>query len=210
MMADDTPKSGIDCSAVILAGGLNSRMGGRNKALLTIGGKRIIDCIVEALEPLFSEILLVTRLPDLYRDTSLRVVEDLLEVRSSLTGIHAGLTHSRADHIFVVPCDTPFLQTALIRAILDEVEPQYDVVIPRCGEFYQPLCAVYSKRCLAFIEEMLNQGDLKIIHLFDKINLKEIPMKKLIQADPEERSFINVNTPEIYRLYKSRGFVKQS
>jgi molybdopterin-guanine dinucleotide biosynthesis protein A len=209
-MTEHTSKSGITCSAVILAGGLNSRMGGRNKALLTIGGKRIVDCIVDALDPLFEEIMLVTRLPELYRDTSLHVVEDLLKVRSSLTGIHAGLTHARADYIFVVPCDAPFLQTDLIRLILDEVEPRYDVVLPRCGEFYQPLCAVYSKRCLAFIEEMLNQGDLKILNLFDKINLKEIPMEKLIQADPEERSFINVNTPEIYRLYKSHVFIKQS
>jgi molybdenum cofactor guanylyltransferase len=201
-MAVLKPAPEVDCSAVILAGGLNSRMGGQNKALLTIGGKRIIDRILEVLTRIFEEILLVTRRPDLYVGSDVRVVEDVFEVRASLTGIHAGLTHSRKDFIFVVPCDAPFLQPDLIRSLLDEIEPHVDVVVPRCGNFYQPLCAIYSKRCLPWIEAMLAHGNLRIIDFFENVNLKTIPMEKLSQADPDQRSFINVNTPEIYRAHK--------
>ena len=194
----------LDCCAIILAGGLNSRMGGHNKALLNVGGKRIVDRIQEVLVPVFDEILLVTREPMIYRDLPFRVVEDLFDVRSSLTGIHAGLVQSRARYGFVVPCDAPFLQPDVIRAILAEVTPDVDVVVPSDGTYFQPLCAVYSKRCLPYIEAMLSRGDLKIYNFFGDVNLKTIPMERLAQADPQQRTFINVNTPEMYRTFKNQ------
>ena len=48
-----------DISAVILAGGRNSRMG-RHKAFITVNSKRIIDSIMEVLRGLFGEIVIVT------------------------------------------------------------------------------------------------------------------------------------------------------
>lgn len=192
----------MDCCAIILAGGLNSRMGGRNKALLDVGGRRIVDRIIDVLTPLFDEILLVAREPSLYPDVPVKVVKDLFEARSSLTGIHAGLSQARAGFGFVVPCDAPFLQPDLVRAILEEIRPDTDVVIPYINNFYQPLCAVYAKRCLPHIEDMLARNDFKIINFFDAVRLKTISMEKLVKADPGQRSFINVNTPEVYRLLK--------
>lgn len=192
----------VDCCAIILAGGLNSRMGGRNKALLDVGGRRIIDRIIGVFKPLFDEILLVAREPSLYPDVPVMVVKDLFEARSSLTGIHAGLSQARAAFGFVVPCDAPFLQPDLVRAILEEIRPDTDVVIPYINTFYQPLCAVYSKRCLPHIEDMLVRNDFKIINFFNAVRLKTIPMEALVKADPEQRSFINVNTPEVYRSLK--------
>jgi molybdopterin-guanine dinucleotide biosynthesis protein A len=202
MTTDPSPEA-IDCCAVILAGGLNSRMGGRNKALLEVGGKRIVDRILEVLDSVFSEILLVTREPRQYEGLPIKVVQDVYDIRASLTGLHAGLKHAQADFGFVVPCDVPFLNPHLIRAILDQVTPEVDVVVPQDGDFFEPLCAVYSKRCLPYIEAMLSRGDLKIYHFFDKIRLRTIPMEKLSPADPGRRSFINVNTPDVYRSLKN-------
>ena len=199
-----SPPKVSDCCAVILAGGLNSRMGGRNKALLDVGGKRIVDRILEALDPIFQEILLVTRKPDQYRNLPIKVVEDLFEIRASLTGLHAGLKHAEAPFIFVVPCDVPFLNPDLIRAILREVTPDVDVVVPQDGKFYEPLCAVYSKRCLPYIEDMLSRGDLRIFNFFDKIRLRTIPMERLNKTDPDRQSFVNVNTPDVYRTLRNR------
>jgi molybdopterin-guanine dinucleotide biosynthesis protein A len=49
---------------------------------------------------------------------------------------------------------------------------------------------------------MLARNDYKIINFFDAVRLKTIPMEKLVKADPGQRSFINVNTPEAYRSLK--------
>lgn len=177
-------------------------MGGRNKAFLNVGGRRVIDRIIDVLTPLFDEILLVAKEPSLYVDLSIKAAKDLFTARSSLTGIHAGLSQTRAEFGFVVPCDAPFLQPDLIRAILEEISSDTDVVIPHINGIYQPLCATYSKRCVPYIEDMLKQNDFKIINLFGKVHLKTVSIEKLMHADPGQRSFININTPETYQLIK--------
>ena len=185
----------IDCCAVILSGGRNKRMGGRNKAFLDVGGQSILDRQLAGLQPFFSEILLVTRQPELYAAIPVHVVGDLYEARSSITGIHAGLVHSQAGYAFVVPCDTPFLQPAMIEMLLDELEPACDVVVPFLDGHYEPLCAVYSKRCIPIIEDQLNRGDYKILDFFGQMNVKTLPTERIKAADPQLLSFFNVNTP---------------
>ncbi len=48
-------------AAIVLASGKNRRLG-RSKALVAIGGKSLIECVVERLEPLTNQILIVTSL----------------------------------------------------------------------------------------------------------------------------------------------------
>ncbi len=200
----------IACCAVILSGGMNTRMKGVNKAFLKIGGRTILDRLVASLRPDFSEILLVTRQPDLYSGYDLRVVEDIYPDRSSLVGIHAGLVNAGAEFAFMVPCDTPFLQTGLIDLLLDELEPGLDVVVPFYDGHYQPLCAIYSRRCIPVIESQLGRGDYKIIEIFDQMNVRVVPAEKLKAADPDLLSFLNVNTPELHEAcQKLTGFLSQ-
>ncbi len=188
------------CCAVILSGGLNTRMGGRNKAFLKIGEKTILDRTLKTLQDLFEEILLVTRQPDLYAGQPVRVVEDIFKARSSLTGIHAGLINAQADFAFVVPCDAPFLKPDPIRMLIAEIRPDSDVIVPVFKDHYEPLFAIYSKRCIQSIEDQLNHGDFKIINIFDKVNLRTIPVEKIVKADSEMHSFFNVNTPDALQV----------
>jgi molybdenum cofactor guanylyltransferase len=189
----------IDCSAIILAGGLNTRMQGHNKAFLEIDGKTILDRLLASLRSMFSEILLVTRQPELYAGyDGMRLVEDIHQERSSLTGIHAGLVHAKASFGFMVPCDIPFLQPELIRLLLDELEPTLDILVPFYDGHYQPLCAIYSRRCIPLIEKQLSSSDYKISHLFERLHVKTVPIEKLTTADPDLLSFLNVNTPASY------------
>ena len=195
-MPHQQPES--SCCAVILSGGLNTRMGGKTKAFLHVGGNTILNRLLAALQSNFKEILLVTRQPELYAAAPVRVVNDLYEMRSSLTGIHAGLVHAPTDFIFVVPCDTPFLQPAVIRLLLDELNPAWDIVVPLLDGHYEPLCAVYSKRCIPAIEAQLNGGDFKILNFFDRMNVKTLSLEQLKAADPDLLSFFNVNTPSAH------------
>lgn len=188
----------IDCCAVILAGGLNTRMAGRNKAFLEVGGQSILHRLLKSLQTCFDEIVLVTRQPELYCDYPVRVVEDIYPYRSSLTGIHAGLVNAKAQYTFVVPCDTPFLQSNLIRLLLDQIQPSLDIVVPHFDNHFQPLCSIYSKRCLPAIESQLDQEDYKIINIFDRMHTKTVSARELKQADPLLLSFYNVNTPADY------------
>ena len=184
------------CSGVILSGGLNTRMGGQNKAFLSVGNERILDRLYNTFQGLFEEVLLVTNDPLQYLSWNMMIVTDLFPIRSSLTGIHAGLFYASQPHIFVTACDTPFLTKALIGALLDELEPKWDVVMPVTEQGNQPLCAIYSKRCIKPIEYQLEHEEPKILKFFPKVKVKKVLEAQLRTVDPDLVSFFNINTPE--------------
>jgi molybdenum cofactor guanylyltransferase len=182
------------CAGIILAGGLNKRMAGKNKALLAVGDFAIVERQIRIFQDLFEQVLVVTNhLLDLAA-WGVTLVSDLLPIRSSLTGIHAGLFYTRSSHAFVSACDMPFLKREMIELLFQHFEKRWDVVVPSTREGYQPLCAIYSRRCLKPIEELLDQGDRKISQLFSRAKIKEIPEDSLRGVDPDLLSFFNINT----------------
>ena len=184
------------CTGVILAGGQNTRFSGTNKAFLRVGGKRILDRIYGVFEELFEEIILVTNDPLQYLEWNFNIVTDLFPFRSSLTGIHAGLFFTTTSHAFFAACDIPFLKKELVETILDSIEPRIDIVIPATSKGLEPLCSVYSKRCLKPIEQQLVKQDLKIQRIFQKVRVKKLPENILRQNDPDLLSFYNINSPD--------------
>ena len=178
-----------------MAGGLNTRFSGANKALMQIGRKQILDRIYAVFSDVFEEIILVTNDPVKYIGWDLKIVTDIYPFRSSLTGIHTGIFYSTHPHSFITGCDTPFLKKELVEAILCAVEPQIDIVIPETSTGLEPLCAVYSKRCQKPIENQIEKQEFKIDKFFNKVRVKKIPDKELRTKDPELKSFFNVNTP---------------
>ncbi len=184
------------CAGIVLSGGKNSRMKGDNKAFLRIGSVSSLDRILEVLRCSFEEVLLVTKEPDLYRPERVKVVGDILNVQSPLSGIHAGLSQMRSEFAFVAACDAPFLKKEVVEMLVDEISSGADVIVPFSQTYFQPLCAVYSKRCLQPIEEQLLRNDLKVDRLFGRISLKKIPYERLMSVDPDLVSFFNVNTSE--------------
>ncbi|KPJ76969.1 MAG: hypothetical protein AMJ54_09810 [Deltaproteobacteria bacterium SG8_13] len=184
------------CSGVILSGGLNTRFSGRDKALVSVGGMPMIDHLLAVFRPLFDDIVLVTNAPVKYLSWDLRVVTDIFSCRSSLTGIHAGLFHAAHPHAFFAACDAPFLQTGVVTTLLDALEPSADVVIPETTAGLEPLCAIYSKRCLRVIEKLLERQQFKIQSFFHSVRVMKIEEKPLRSADPDLISFFNINTPE--------------
>jgi len=184
------------CSGIILAGGLSSRFGGRNKALVKWNGRPLLDHIRQAFGDLFQEIILVTNTPGDFAAWDMTLVTDLFAERSSLTGIHAGLFYAKHPLAFVTACDTPLLQPALIRMLLETAGDDTDVVIPQTENGLEPLCALYSQRCLHPISHRIRQGDFRIRSFFRKARVQHVPEKRLRQADPDLRSFYNINTSD--------------
>lgn len=191
------------CSAAILAGGAATRMGGVTKGLLDVLGRPILDTIAGVLAPHFEDVMLVVKEEAPYQEYlsrcphPLRLVRDGWDHRSSLTGIHAALEHSRQEHCFITACDTPLLRPALLQALLAHLEPDDDVVLPlKPDGYFEPLCAIYSRRCLPHITAQLERQQFKIIRFFDEVRLHALPPELLLAADPDLVSFKNANTPE--------------
>ncbi len=183
-------------TAVILAGGVSSRMGS-NKALLAVDGAPLIEKIYRTMTQLFREVILVTNTPEEYAFLPCPMVADRYSGVGPLAGLHAGLMASTREWIFLTACDTPFLNPDVIRMICT-VEGEYDAVVPLSPGGKEPLQALYGQRCLAMVEQALEQGDWKLLNLLDRVRTRFVTPKELAAIPGAELSFCNVNTPDEY------------
>jgi molybdopterin-guanine dinucleotide biosynthesis protein A len=182
-------------TGVIQAGGRSTRMGGVPKALMELGGRRIVERVVAAIAPVVDDLLVVTNTPDLYDFLRLPMVGDVFPDHGSLGGIYSGLKAAPGDAAFSVACDMPFLTPEVVRLVV-ALAGEADVVIPRTGDQLETLHASYAKRCLPHIEERLRSGRLKIVGFFDAVRVLEIPEASVRSLADPAVVFMNVNTPD--------------
>ena len=179
--------------AGILAGGPSSRMG-TDKAFLDFRGEPLVARQARLLAPLVGEVVVAGGDPARFAPLRLRVVPDLLPERCTLTGLHALLAGTGADHVFAVACDMPFLNAALIRTLLDRRHAA-DVVIPRSDRGLEPLHAVYAKSCLPALEARAETGDWKATSFHASVRVEELRVRDLEWAVEGRSPFLNANTP---------------
>lgn len=182
-------------TGVIQAGGKSTRMGGEPKALLDLGGRRIIERVLDVLRAVADPVLLVTNTPELYRFLGLRMIADVFPDGGSLGGIYSGLLAAPGEVAFTVACDMPFISPAVARLVITR-SPEADVVVPRVGGQWETLHACYGKACLGPMERRLRERQLKITGFFDEVRVLEIPAAEIAGLADPARVFMNVNTPE--------------
>jgi molybdopterin-guanine dinucleotide biosynthesis protein A len=185
----------------MIAGGKSRRMG-KDKRFLELGGVSLIDRSLRILEGLFQDVILVLAEPVPRLSSGRhRVTYDAIKNCGSLGGLYTALIEAPSPRIFAVACDMPFLNGDLIRYLV-QVDPEADIVAAKLHSGFQPLHAVYSKRCAPFLEEMARSGDLKIQGLFEhpRLNITVVGEPDLIRWDPDLRSFQNINTPGEYEM----------
>ena len=182
-------------TSIILAGGKSSRLG-RNKALQVIEGKSLIQWVIDRLAILSTEIIIATAHGKAIPCSSaveIKTVADIYSGKGPLVGIYSGLIASSSSRAIVVGCDTPFLSVGLLKYMI-RISSTFDVVVPRIKDKLEPLCAVYSKSCLVFIQELLEQNQLRIAELFSMVKVRYIEEDEINSFDPEHLSFFNINS----------------
>jgi molybdopterin-guanine dinucleotide biosynthesis protein A len=186
----------LAASVAVLAGGQSRRMG-QDKAFLPVGGRPVVERVVERVAPLSDDLLLIANTQAPYSHLAARLVSDVYPGQGPLGGIYTALQAARHEHCLVVACDMPFLNPGLLRYLIDLVglASGYDVVIPRVEEFPETLHAVYGKRCLEPIQRRLLAGQLKIVGFFDEVRVRYVERDDVARFDPEFHSFLNMNTP---------------
>jgi len=184
-------------TSIILAGGKSSRLGG-NKALQAIGGKSLIQWVIDRVAILSTEIVIATARGESIPCSStarIRTVADIYPGKGPLVGIHSGLVASSSSRAIVVGCDTPFLSVRLLE-YMAQTPATLDVVVPRIKDKVEPLCAVYSKNCVAPIRELIKQDEHKIVELFRMVSVRYIEEDEINRFDPEHLSFFNINSQD--------------
>ncbi|HZC81089.1 MAG TPA: molybdenum cofactor guanylyltransferase [Nitrospiraceae bacterium] len=184
-----------EVTGVLLAGGKSLRMG-QDKRYLIVGEQTLLERGLGVLRSMFHEILVVIAQDSPPLKIDARVVRDLVPDCGSLGGIYTGLTQATTPYIFAVACDMPFLNQAVIAQFTDRRDTA-DIVMARLAARLHPMHALYSKKCLPAMEQMIAARQLKIQGLLSHSSLRVqyITEADLLSIDPSWRSFHNVNTP---------------
>ncbi len=172
---------------------------GTDKAFLPIGEERLIDRTIGTFKDIFSDVMVVTNTPLDYIDQDCTIATDIIKGKGALGGIYTGLFYAPCDHAFITACDMPFLNKNFIEYMIERCNNDHDIVIPELPEGFQPLHAIYSRRCLPAIKRMIGQDKLKITGFYKGLKTAVIPEKVIRQFDSEGKMFLNVNTQKEFK-----------
>lgn len=188
----------MEATGIILAGGKSSRMG-KNKALLEIKGKTVIENVVAELQSAVNNIIIVTNSFEDYQFLGLPMVEDLWKGKGPLAGIQAGLEASSTEKNLVVACDMPFISAKLGTVLLDHLA-HYQVAVPEIFNQLHPLFAAYRKEISVEIERALREDQLRIRGIFQNLQVKKMDQVELSKfgISISDSDLFNMNHPEEY------------
>jgi molybdopterin-guanine dinucleotide biosynthesis protein A len=183
---------------LVFAGGRATRLGGVNKALLEVGGKPIIERILDAVGSLAGERIALAREGVEPLGYGLRQVPDVEPNAGVLAALANGLSAASGDTCLLVACDMPFVSRRLFEYALDLLDREgADIVIPRDDYGLQPMHSVYRRApVLDAVQQAIARGDKRMNSYFPALRVRELQLDEVRALDPEGHAFTNVNTPE--------------
>ena len=179
-------------TGVILAGGRGSRLGGRDKGLLEIAGRPLIEHLIGALMPQVDSLLIsANRNLDRYATYGLPVIEDATDgYLGPLAGILSALRAAQSPYILTVPCDSPLLPAEYATRMHAALTRQHaSLCVAHDGMNMQPAFALLSRGLVESIDDYLASGERKLqTWLADQ-------HPAFADFSDQPQMFININTP---------------
>ena len=178
----------------VLAGGKSSRMG-QNKVLMEYQNRRFLDRICDELQGFDEETCISAAAFGTYEYLGLPVVCDENREIGPIEGIRQVLLHTSCDYVFVCAGDMPFITGDLVRYMAEFISSDYDCYCMVDEDHVHPLCAVYSKKVLPVIEDLIRQGQYRLLQILRRVRTKYI---RLESSCFDKKQLRNMNTREEY------------
>lgn len=185
------PSAESACSAIILAGGRATRLGGQDKALTPFAGRPLIAHVLDRLRPQANDIVInCNRNQERLAVFGLPLVPDIEpDFAGPLAGIAAALPHCRHEHVLVVPCDSPFLPFDLASSLMAALTPGRKLALCHDGKRLQPLFMLLHRSLADSLRDYLASGQHKV-EIWCRLH------DPAIVRINDAKAFINLNTPE--------------
>lgn len=195
-------------TGVILAGGDHGRMGGENKALLSIYGELLIERQIREMESICDEIIIVTNDPKPFLrvvDASIRIITDFMRGKGPLGGLHAGLSLAEYEEAWVVGCDMPAISAQAAHFMQQfKVEFKLEAVVPRIGGRLEMLHSIYNTSIANKTLSILGSGEHRIDQLLHHILWSEMDTDQFVVRGIETSFTQSIKTKEDYQQYLLR------
>lgn len=191
-------------TAVILAGGKSSRMG-FDKQLLKLSQFRVIDILTEKIKEEFEEIIIVTNKPELYKDSTYKIVTDEIKEKGPLGGIYVGLKAASSEYVYFTACDMPNTNIEYIRYMKKKLlETSTEGCVTKINGRIEPFNSFYSKELVNKLESFLLEDKRALVSFVNSINTILIDEEIVKNHSGSGDMFMNLNTPDDYEKFKSK------
>lgn len=182
-----------DISAVILAGGKGSRLGGQDKGLVLYQGKPLVEHILERIKPQVGNILInANRNHDTYRAYGYPVINDTMrDYQGPLAGFSAAMQVIKTEYMITLPCDSPLIPDDLVGRLIASLQDNpSSIAVAHNGQRLQPMHALIPVKLQNSLNKFLANGDRKVAlwhtqHHYIATDFSDIP-----------QAFANINTEE--------------
>ncbi len=177
-------------TGVVLCGGRSVRMG-RDKSLLEIGGRTLLERAISVLSGIADDVVLACGPLARYEDLGRPLATDAFADGGPLAGLEAGLRRADTEWVAALACDMPRVEPSIFVELLERAQRDgLDVCFLRTERGVEPLCAVYRKTCLAPMRAALEKGERKVVSF-----LRFDPKPRVGEIALEASLAVNLNTP---------------
>ena len=180
-------------TGVILAGGKGRRMQGKDKGLIELNGKLLIQHVISAIAPQVGQLVInANRNLQDYADLGYPVVRDsMADYQGPLAGFLATMDSVDTQQLVTVPCDGPSLPRDLVQRLVAEREQAAaDIAVAHDGRRLQPVYALLPTRLKHDLKAFLDSGGRKIDLWYAQHNVVQVDFSDSAEA------FVNINTPQ--------------
>lgn len=198
-----TTKRNSSVVGVLLAGGQSRRMGGGDKCLLEVGGKSLLNHVIERLQPQVDTLILNAN-GDAQRFASygLEVVADPIPDHAGpLAGVLAGFTWARshapnARWVATAATDTPFFPRDLVTRLLQATQDRYPAIaLAASGGRQHPVFGLWPTALASDLQEALHAGVRKVLDWTDRHDTVTVTFEDTIVGNERLEPFFNANRP---------------
>jgi molybdopterin-guanine dinucleotide biosynthesis protein A len=183
----------MSVTAIILAGGRASRMGGVDKGLMPLNNKPLISYVLACLKPQVSGMIInANREFETYKALGYPVFADeIADFAGPLAGIQLGLMQATSEYLLTAPCDCPLLPSNLCKKLLIALETEHaDIAIATNNHNDHPVISLCKTALLDNLNNYLQQGGRKVSTWQKSLNHVYVDFSETPDA------FTNINTIE--------------
>jgi molybdopterin-guanine dinucleotide biosynthesis protein A len=181
-----------EITGAVLAGGAGRRMDGADKGLLLLGGRPLVQRVIERLAPQVGPLLVsANRNRERYLDFGWPVVGDVLSgFCGPLAGLQAVLAAARTPLVLCVPCDSPFLPADLAaRLFAGLCETDADLAVARADDRVERAFCLLRRELLPVLDGFLVGGGRRVGDWHRTVRCVEVDFATA-------SAFANINSPD--------------